>query len=74
MTGSIKKITTNKVFATKGVSTIEVDIVLDDNRLGRAAAPGGTLRGNMNHSVDFAMPFPQGDGVLNREDERNDGK
>jgi enolase len=41
----IKRVHAREVFNTKGLPTVEVDVLLDDGSLGRAAAPGGTSRG-----------------------------
>ena len=45
MVGIIKKVYAREVFNEKGLPTVEVDVLLDDGSLGRAAAPGGTSRG-----------------------------
>ena len=45
MSAIIKEVHAREVFTTKGVPTVEVDVVLNDGSLGRAAAPGGTSRG-----------------------------
>ena len=45
MTGIIKKVFAREVLNEKGLPTLEVDVLLDDGSLGRAAAPGGTSRG-----------------------------
>lgn len=41
----IKNVHAREVFNTKGLPTVEVDVLLDDGNLGRATAPGGTSRG-----------------------------
>jgi enolase len=48
----IKTVRAREVLNTKRVPTIEVDIVLADGSLGRAAAPGGTSRGQ-SEAVDL---------------------
>jgi enolase len=45
LTGIIKNVHAREVFDEKGLPTVEVDVLLDDGSLGRAAAPGGTSRG-----------------------------
>ncbi|HPQ43245.1 MAG TPA: phosphopyruvate hydratase [Syntrophales bacterium] len=65
MKGIIKKITAREVFTTKGVPTIEVDVGLDDKSLGRAAAPGGTSRGEHESFdlIDGDRSYFDGKGV-----------
>ena len=65
MKGIIKKITAREVFTTKGVPTIEVDVLLDDSSLGRAAAPGGTSRGKYESFdlIDGDESYFDGKGV-----------
>ncbi|MBN1999083.1 phosphopyruvate hydratase [candidate division KSB1 bacterium] len=65
MKGSIKRITAREVFTTKGVPTIEVDVVLDDDSLGRSAAPGGTSRGEYESFdlIDGDKSYFDGKGV-----------
>lgn len=65
MKGSIKKITAREVFTTKGVPTIEVDVVLNDDSLGRSAAPGGTSRGEYESFdlIDGDKSYFDGKGV-----------
>jgi len=41
----VKNICAREVFNAKGIPTIEVDVLLEDGSLGRAAAPGGTSKG-----------------------------
>jgi len=38
----IKQVFAREVFTTKGIPTIEVDVILEDGTLGRAAAPQKT--------------------------------
>lgn len=45
MAGIIKNVFAREVINRKGLPTVEVDVLLDDGSLGRAAAPGGTSRG-----------------------------
>jgi len=45
MSSNIKTVHAREVFNTKGLPTLEVDIILEDGSLGRAAAPGGSSRG-----------------------------
>lgn len=45
MTGIIRVVHAREVFDEKGLPTVEVDVLLDDGSIGRAAAPGGTSRG-----------------------------
>ncbi|UCD73295.1 MAG: phosphopyruvate hydratase [Candidatus Bathyarchaeota archaeon] len=45
MAGVIKAVRAREVFDEKGLPTVEVDVLLDDGNIGRAAAPGGTSRG-----------------------------
>lgn len=52
MTGIIKSIHAREIFDLKGLPTVEVDVLLDDGSLGRAAAPGGTSRG-INEAFDL---------------------
>ncbi|MFC1802844.1 phosphopyruvate hydratase [Thermoproteota archaeon] len=48
----IKKVYAREVFNNKGIPTVEVDILLEDGSLGRAAAPGGTSRG-LSEALDL---------------------
>jgi len=52
MAGIIKEVHGREVIDQKGLPTVEVDVLLDDGSLGRAAAPGGTSRGS-NEPVDL---------------------
>ena len=52
MAGTIKNVSAREVIDRKGYPTVEVDVLLDDGSLGRAAAPGGTSRG-LNEPVDL---------------------
>lgn len=65
MAGTIRSVHAREVFDTKGLPTIEVDIILDDGSLGRAAAPGGTSRGsNEAHDLrDEDASYFNGKGV-----------
>ena len=45
MVSKIRSVHAREVFDTKGLPTVEVDVLLGDGSLGRAAAPGGTSRG-----------------------------
>ena len=45
MTGTIKKVHAREIFDSRGLPTIEVEILLEDGSLARAAAPCGTSRG-----------------------------
>ena len=46
MGSRIKSVHAREVFNTKGLPTVEVDVLLGDGSLGSAAAPGGTSRGS----------------------------
>ena len=46
MAANIKSIHGREIYNTKGIPTVEVDIVLEGGSFGRAAAPGGTSRGS----------------------------
>lgn len=50
--GCIKTVCAREVFNTKGLPTVEVDVLLDDGSLGRNAAAGGTSRG-MSEAFDL---------------------
>ncbi|MEE8571073.1 MAG: phosphopyruvate hydratase [Candidatus Bathyarchaeia archaeon] len=50
--GIIKRVCAREVFNTKGLPTVEVDVLLDDGSLGRNAAAGGTSRG-MSEAFDL---------------------
>lgn len=52
MSGLIKSVKSREVLNTKGFPTVEVDVILNDGSLGRAAAPGGTSRG-MSEAYDL---------------------
>ena len=41
----IEDVSAREVFTNKGLPTVEVDVLLEDGSLGRAASPGGTSRG-----------------------------
>jgi enolase len=63
----IKKVHAREVFDSKGLPTIEVDVLLEDGSLGRAAAPGGTSRGK-NEAFDLRdgdRSYYNGLGVYN---------
>lgn len=45
MASRIEKVRARQILDLKGLPTVEVDIVLEDGSMGRAAAPGGTSRG-----------------------------
>lgn len=45
MAGQIREIRAREVFTTKQQPTIEIDVLLEDGVMGRAAAPSGTSRG-----------------------------
>jgi len=49
---TIKDIFAREVINRKGYPTVEVDVLLNDGSLGRAAAPGGTSRG-LHEPVDL---------------------
>lgn len=50
--GCIKTVCAREVFNTKGLPTVEVDVLLDDGSLGRNAAAEGTSRG-MSEAFDL---------------------
>ena len=52
MTGIIRNVHSREVFDAKGLPTVEVEVLLDDGSLGKAAAPGGTSRGS-NEAFDL---------------------
>ncbi len=54
MAGVIERVSAREVIDQKGFPTVEVDVLLDDGCLGRAAAPGGTSRGS-NEPVDLRV-------------------
>ena len=65
MAAAIKDVTAREVMTNKGIPTVEVDVILDDGSIGRAAAPGGTSRGG-NEAKDLFDHDPayfQGRGV-----------
>jgi len=55
MASKISAVRAREIFDTKGLPTLEVDVVLDDGCTGRVAAPGGTSRGS-------SEPFDLRDG------------
>lgn len=65
VSGKIKKVTAREVFNTKGLPTIEVDLLLEDGTRGRAASPGGTSRGKQEaiDLLDGDITYFQGLGV-----------
>jgi len=67
MKSSIKALYAREVFTTKGFPTIEVDVLLEDGSLGRAAAPGGTSRGTreVRDLTDGDLSYFNGMGVTN---------
>jgi enolase len=46
MASKIRNIHAREIYNAKGIPTVEVDMLLEDGSLGRAAAPGGTSRGS----------------------------
>jgi len=52
MTTRIENVVAREVIDRKGWPTVEVDVMLEDGALGRAAAPAGTSRG-INEPVDL---------------------
>ncbi len=45
MSDIIREVRAREIINEKGIPTVEVDVILEDGSLGRAAAPGGTSRG-----------------------------
>jgi enolase len=45
MSDVIREVRAREIINEKGIPTVEVDVILEDGSLGRAAAPGGTSRG-----------------------------
>ena len=48
----IKKILARQIFDSRGNPTVEVDVITDDNNLGRAAVPSGASTGE-NEAVEL---------------------
>ena len=61
MSRAIKKITAREIIDSRGNPTVEVDVVLEDGTLGRAAVPSGASTG-----VNEALELRDGEG--NAED------
>ena len=49
---NIKKIQARQIFDSRGNPTVEVDVITDDNNLGRASVPSGASTGE-NEAVEL---------------------
>ena len=56
MNRAIKKVTAREIIDSRGNPTVEVDVVLEDGTLGRAAVPSGASTG-----VNEALELRDGD-------------
>ena len=56
MNRAIKKVTAREIIDSRGNPTVEVDVILEDGTLGRAAVPSGASTG-----VNEALELRDGD-------------